>query len=166
MSDFFDRQFGLLTPWSHVPHLVLTNSDNMSFSDRWYNAALSMCDWIVRRFLHVPWQTELANKYFSHLAPLPSIDDIVKNVSVILINTHRAVIPPRPAMPGVVYIGGAHIKPPKALPADLQKHLDEAEEGVIYFSFGTYVRATEMPKERMNMFLSKQIQQKYSKWLL
>lgn len=27
--DFFDRQFGLLTPWSHVPHTVSVIISNL-----------------------------------------------------------------------------------------------------------------------------------------
>lgn len=61
----------------------------MSFVERWFNTILSASDWIVRRFIHIPWQTEIAQKYFGHLGPLPSLDDVNKNVSVILINTHR-----------------------------------------------------------------------------
>lgn len=68
-----------------------------------------------------------------------------------------SVLPPRPIMPGTVYIGGAHIKPPKPLPNDLQKYLDESKHGVIYFSFGTYVQVADMPKEKMKIFLSKHI---------
>lgn len=127
----------------------------MSFTQRWYNTIFSLSEWIVRRFVHIPWQTKLSEKYFGHLGPLPSLDDINKNVSLILINSHRSVLPPRPSMPGMILIGGAHIKPPKPLPSDLQQFLDGAKNGAIYFSFGTYVRSSEMPKEKLKMFLGK-----------
>lgn len=127
----------------------------MSFTQRWHNTILSVSDWIIRRFVHIRWQTQLAEKYFGHLGPLPSIDDVNKNVSLMLVNSHRSVLPPRPMMPGVVLIGGAHIKPPKPLPADLKKFLDDAKNGAIYFSFGTYVRSSEMPDEKLKVVLSK-----------
>lgn len=127
----------------------------MTFSQRWYNAFYSTCDWLVRRFVHLPWQTKLAEKHFGHLGPLPSLDDINKNVSLILVNSHRSVLPPRPMMPGTVLIGGAHIKPPKPLPIDIKSFLDKAEHGAIYFSFGTYVRSSEMPKNKLTMILGK-----------
>lgn len=75
-------------------------------------------------------------------------------------------------MPGTVFIGGnqtcdfskdfyiknaikigAHIEDPKPLPKDLQAFLDGAGEGAIYFSFGTYVRSSEMPPDRIKMIL-------------
>lgn len=56
-------------------------------------------------------------------------------------------------MPGLVYIGGAHIKPPRPLPTDLQKFLDESPQGVIYFSLGTVIKGSKMPKEKLDVFL-------------
>lgn len=92
---------GLLTPWSHVPHMALSYTDNMSFSQRWYNTIVSAYDWFCRRYEHLPGQNELIKKHFAHLEPLPSVDDLINNVSLILVNSHRSVSPPRPAMPGV-----------------------------------------------------------------
>lgn len=42
----------------------------------------------------------------------------------------------KPNVPAVIDVGGLHIRPPKPLPLDLQQFLDEASDGVIYFSFG------------------------------
>lgn len=56
-------------------------------------------------------------------------------------------------MPNIISIGGAHIKAPKALPADLQKYLDDAKDGVIYFSLGSIMKSANMPKEKKAMFL-------------
>lgn len=57
-------------------------------------------------------------------------------------------------MPGVVYVGGAHIKPPNALPQNLQDFIDQAEHGVILFSLGAYLQSSEMPKEKIEIFLN------------
>lgn len=85
-SDSFDHSMGLLTPYSHVPHVFLTFSDNMSFTERWYNTMIGLYDWLVQYFVHIPLQNKIAKKYFSHLEPLPSIDDLLKkNQSYLLI---------------------------------------------------------------------------------
>lgn len=152
-SDFFDHQMGLITPWSHVPNLLLNYDDNMNFFERYHNIFVSIMDWLTRQYMHLPYQAEVANKYFADLAPLPSIDFLLKNVSLILVNTHRSVLPPRPAMPGIINVGGAHIKPAKPLPNDLKQFLDEAADGVIYFSLGTILKSSEMPQEKLNIFL-------------
>lgn len=60
-------------------------------------------------------------------------------------------------MPSMVYIGGAHVKPTKPLPADLQVYLDEANHGAIYFSLGSAVNASKLPADSLDMFLGKNL---------
>lgn len=54
---------------------------------------------------------------------------------------------------GLINIGGAHLTPPKRLPNELQKFLDESEHGVVYFSLGTVLKSSQLPKEKMQAFL-------------
>lgn len=49
-------------------------------------------------------------------------------------------------MPNVIPIGGSHIKPAKPLPKDLQKFLDESKDGAIYFSLGSNIESSKLPK--------------------
>ncbi|XP_031622945.1 UDP-glucuronosyltransferase 2B30-like [Contarinia nasturtii] len=53
------------------------------------------------------------------------------------------------------HVGGVHIKPSKPMPSDLQQFLDEVKDGVIYFSFGTFVNASQIPKDKFNVFLAR-----------
>lgn len=58
----------------------------------------------------------------------------------------------------VISIGGAHIKPSKPLPNDLQKFLDSAEaaeHGVIYFSLGSILHTSKLPKNLIQTFLGR-----------
>lgn len=155
ISDFFDRNMGLLTPYSHVSHTILSYTDEMSFTERCYNTVVSLYDWILRRWVHIPAQNEIAKRHFAHLEPLPSVDDLIKNVSLILANAHRSIFHPRPSMPTLINIGGAQIKMPKPLPVYLKKYLDESKHGVIYFSLGTVVQSSKMPKEKLKAILGK-----------
>lgn len=58
-------------------------------------------------------------------------------------------------MPNIVNIGGAHIKEKKDLPNDIQTFLDEATDGAIFFSLGTFVKSSRLPKEQLDAFLCK-----------
>jgi glucuronosyltransferase len=150
-----DRAMGSLTPYSFVPHLVLYNyDDKMTFFQRSYNFLFSMFDVLYRRFSYLPQMEVMAKEHFSLLdGPLPSVTDLEKSISMILVNSHFSMISPRPLMPGMVNIAGAHVKPSKALPSDLKEFLDNAEHGVIYMSLGAFVQSSMMPKETMTTIL-------------
>jgi len=62
--DNIDHAMGILTPWSFIPHLVLSHTDRMTFSQRAYNAYLSLYDAIMRRWVYLPKMQKLAEKYF------------------------------------------------------------------------------------------------------
>lgn len=57
---------------------------------------------------------------FIHVGAVPSILELEKNISFRIINTHESMQFVRPKMPGLTYVAGIHIKPPKELPADVQ----------------------------------------------
>lgn len=154
---------------------MLTYSDKMTFTERWHNVAVGFYDWFIRKFVFLPSEEEFTRRFFAHLEPLPSMDELLQKVAVILVNSHRALSPPRPSMPcknyypnseqfvlkyfynnrflAIINIGGAHLKPPKPLPNDLQQFLDDAKHGVIYFSLGTVVKSSLLPKEKIQIFL-------------
>ncbi|XP_053673814.1 UDP-glucosyltransferase 2-like [Anopheles nili] len=156
-SDFFDRIMGTQTPWSFVPHMVLSFDDDMSYADRMYNAIVSLTDYAYRYFWYLPEQDTIAQEAFGYLArtkgPLPSVYELEQSISVILVNHHPILSTPRPTIRGLVDIAGAHIRSPKPLPDDLQKFMDEAQHGVIYFSLGAYMQSAQMPIEKRNAIL-------------
>lgn len=102
MASYLDHEMGLLTPTSHVSNTILSYTDNMSFTQRWFNTLLGIYDWYIRRTVHIPLQNQLMKQYFAHLEPLPTIDELRKNISVTFVNAHRSFAYPRPSMPGLV----------------------------------------------------------------
>lgn len=79
---------------------MLPYSDEMTFIQRMYNTYVTVYDWIIRRFVYIPAEEALVKKHFSHLEPLPALDELIHSVSLNFVNTHRALSPPRPSMPG------------------------------------------------------------------
>lgn len=154
-ADFMDRAMGLMTPWSFVPHPILLYVDDMTFSQRCYNFLISLTDAVIRKYYYLPRQDKLAKKYFAAIEgpeSFPSVNELEKSISVMLINSHMSTSPPRPSISGLVNVAGAHIKPAKPLPADIQRFLDGATEGAIFFSLGSYVKSSDMPKDKLKAF--------------
>ncbi|XP_068085820.1 UDP-glycosyltransferase UGT5 [Anabrus simplex] len=71
-----------------------------------------------------------------------------------MVNTHPSFDNPRPLVPSVVNVAGIHVKEPKPLPKDLQEYLDNAKEGVIFFSLGTNLQSQKLKEEKRQAILS------------
>lgn len=152
-ADFMHNAQGQITPWSHVPHFLSYSTDKMTFLERLENVFVSLYDVIGRKLHYLPKMTELARTAFRKLenqqgGKLPSVEELEKKISVHLMNSHPALSYPRPKMPGMVDIAGVHIKPSNPLPSDIQKFLDDATEGAILVSFGTFLQSSLMPSEK------------------
>ncbi|CRK94411.1 CLUMA_CG007918, isoform A [Clunio marinus] len=149
-STVIDRTMGLFTPLSHVPHHALTHVDSkMTFGQRAYNAYISTYESFIRRFSYIPKQNKIAKKYFSEgvEGELPHVATMEKKIALTLVNSHSSIENPRPTMPSQVNIGGAHIRRILALPADVNEFLKTAENGFIFFSFGTFLKTDAIPNE-------------------
>lgn len=128
----------------------------MSFIERWYNALVSIADWTIRRWITIPAHNRIARKHFGHLGyDIPTIDELHQNVSIIFVNSHRSLAPPRPSLPHIIDIGGSHIEPVKPLPSDIKGFLDAASDGAIYVSFGTFLQSSKMPRAKIDALFGK-----------
>ncbi|XP_052756594.1 UDP-glycosyltransferase UGT5-like [Galleria mellonella] len=86
---------------------------------------------------------------------IPSFNDVNYNVSLVLGNSHvslgQAIRLPQNYKP----IGGYHIDTDvKPLPEDLKKLLDNAKNGLIYFSMGSNLKSKDLPDELKRGFLN------------
>lgn len=78
------------------------------------------------------------------------MDEMKKNISLVLINTHFSQGNVRPNVPAFIEIGGIQAKPqPSLLPNHLQTLLDNSMNGAIYFSMGTNVKSTDLSDENL-----------------
>nr|XP_029709428.1 UDP-glucuronosyltransferase 1-9-like [Aedes albopictus] len=156
-TDYIDRSFGMITPLSFVPHFFTEFTDEMNFYERCYNVILTVYDWAYRKFVYLPQHNAVAKQYFgtpnNAAEGLPSVEELEKNVSVILSNNHIISFRPRPKMIGMVDIAGLHIRPPNDLPQDIKEFVESSTKGTIYINFGTFLRSSAMPPDTLEVFL-------------
>ena len=55
--------------------------------------------------------------------------------------------------PNTIEIGGIHCREGQPLPTDLKQFLDNHPEGVVYVSFGSTVKPSQMSEEKRQMFI-------------
>lgn len=115
-------------------------SDQMSFMQRLHNQMTFILMNIARPVLNV--KAKLQSSYeLMFVNSDNSLEELTKNVSMILTNSHPSQTASIPLLPNIIEIGGLPIRPEtvQALPNDLQLYLDGAESGAIYFALGTIV---------------------------
>jgi UDP-glucoronosyl and UDP-glucosyl transferase len=117
-----DWSTGFLTPWTFVPHHLSPYTNEMTFIQRCYNTFVNVYDHLMRKFNYIRAQNKLAKVYFSEgiKGIIPSVQEMEKNVDLTLVNGHRSFFEPRPKMPGLIDITGAHIRPALGLPEEMK----------------------------------------------
>lgn len=115
----------VLFPWSNdrmgnpdnpsfIPVQGTSFSDQMSFSERLRNFLANVA---FNTVFNVAERIVTEGYVSKHIGNgVPPLSDIARNTSLLLVNTHFSLNRPRPLVPGVVEVGGLHLKPPKKLP--------------------------------------------------
>ncbi|KAJ8910847.1 hypothetical protein NQ315_015582 [Exocentrus adspersus] len=143
ISNFYHKTMGNPIHPVLYPELLLPFERDLKFSERVLSTLYVIYQFISNHDSSL--DDNIARKHFGE--ELPPLHQIIRNVSMVFVNTHP-VFNVRPLGPGFVRIGGGiHVEPPKPLPKKLKSYLDLANEGVIYFSLGTNVRSHHLTKE-------------------
>ncbi|XP_075984344.1 UDP-glucosyltransferase 2-like [Anticarsia gemmatalis] len=86
---------------------------------------------------------------------LPSYSEAAYNGSFMFINSHPSLGGAIPLPQNAFNIAGYHVADkPKPLPKDLQTIMDEAKDGVIYFSLGSFMSSDGMTDEMKASFIN------------
>ncbi|XP_063822363.1 UDP-glucosyltransferase 2-like [Ostrinia nubilalis] len=129
---------------AYVPNMVLPMTDTMSFLERFENA-LVLFGYELWYELAIRWKEQrVLEKKFGRL---PRLEEIGKNASVILVNTHHSLNGVRELPPSVVEVGGIHLhnRTMQPLPRELKQWIEEAQDGFIVFSFGSLIKGSTLP---------------------
>lgn len=88
------------------------------------------------------------NLLFKTFGPsFPSVEEVERNLDLILVNSNEIIEKPRPISHKIKYIGGMGKKQAKPLSKEFDEILDSAPKGVVLFSFGTQVPTKKVPIE-------------------
>lgn len=142
---------------STVLHEFAMNRNPKSFFGRMLNLYYSVYDIFFWRFWYLSKQEAMVEKYLKDIlpSPMPSLVELQKNASLVLMNAYFSVDTPTAYLPNFIEVGGLHLKESdNKLPDDLKKILDESKHGVIYVNFGSNVQSSELPEEKRDAFLN------------
>ncbi|KAK9870194.1 hypothetical protein WA026_006278 [Henosepilachna vigintioctopunctata] len=141
MTNFFVGNPNMV----YVPNIMFPVFPN-TFIKRLYTVTVNIAMQLSIKFFIYPSQREILRKY---LPECPPLEDIQKNVSLVLLNSHFSIEPPRPLVPNAIQIGGFHLDQKKKLPQEIKDYLDTAQQGAILFSLGTNVRISTFKEDKL-----------------
>ncbi|XP_059470072.1 UDP-glucosyltransferase 2-like [Neocloeon triangulifer] len=147
MGGFYwtNHAVGNPVPTSYVTNSVLPFTSKMTFWERLVNTAFSLYWDLGSEILYFPKQEKLKDEIFG--PGVPSVKELRKSASLVLVNNHYSFNYPRPLVPAFVEVGGMHVKPAtKPLPKDIKEWLDGAKDGAIYFTMGSIMNCSLFPE--------------------
>ncbi|XP_044746163.1 UDP-glycosyltransferase UGT5-like isoform X3 [Coccinella septempunctata] len=114
------------------------NKPVAAFGDKIRSLYFTTLGCLMHRFVIYPMSDRIARKYFG--SDMPYIRDVVKNASLLMVNVNPIFSDGRPNVPNVIEFFNVHNTRSEGMSRDLKQILDNAKEGVVYFSLGTNVR--------------------------
>lgn len=150
-----------------VPYQIFSISEVMNFKERFLNFLFNISDYLLDMWIDYLMTVDYESVFPSD--KYRSYQEMKNNVSLLLINTHfsdTGII--RPLLPNEIEIAGIQIKTkPAPLTSELKTFLDEAKDGVILWTFGSYVNISSTQPEKVDTMLkvlSKLQQRVIMKW--
>lgn len=150
----------VLLPWAnyrvanpdnpaYIPNFFSPYSNNMCFKERLLNTINYILTNIASIF-YLRKSDIIVKQHFGN--DYPPLEDILKNTSLLMVNSFPVLTGARPTVPQVVQIGGIHLKPVKRLPQDIEKFINKSKHGVVYFSMGSMVKLSTLPEDKFLAF--------------
>ncbi|XP_046678525.1 UDP-glycosyltransferase UGT5-like isoform X1 [Homalodisca vitripennis] len=139
---------------AYVPDFSLAHSNRMTFYERAINSYSILKTLYLYHYEYLPSLDTYTRQMF--LDPtLPPVVDMLRNTSLVVNNAHRTVHYAQPYTPNLLPVGGIHLSRQRTpLPKEMKQFLDEAKNGVIYFSLGSFVPDHLLPKEYFDNFIN------------
>merc|ERR1712136_244946 len=134
----------------YVPNPLMDMSDRMSLPQRIIN---TVSTFMVDHFFRQQQKSPIHAVVKTVLPHCPPMDDIEKEISLVLTNSHPIFHYPRTMTPEMIEIGGIHCKPANPLPPALDEFVGDHEPGFIIFGVGSALNMNDMPEFMIDAFV-------------
>lgn len=155
-TGWLNMAVGNYDPWSSVPNQFLHAHPEMTFNNRFNNVLLNIYEYFEVTQRLIPEGDRLMKKHFP--TNMKSLQQVMKNdVSLGFVNDHFTLSLPRTHSPNLIEIGGIHMSAldtHATLDGEFKAFMDSSKSGVIVFSLGSLLKASELKKRERDAFIS------------
>ncbi|XP_063704743.1 LOW QUALITY PROTEIN: UDP-glycosyltransferase UGT5-like [Culicoides brevitarsis] len=152
LAYFLEYYIGAFAHDSFVTNPMLTVDPKITFFIRMKNTVVNWVFRILMRFNF--WTQEDTYKELFPSVEGSLWDAISDSVQLMLVNSHFSLDRPMPYMTNMIEVGGMQISDEiNDLPNDLQKFMDSATDGVIYFCMGSTLKLKELDSVKKNSII-------------
>ncbi|XP_046443557.1 UDP-glycosyltransferase UGT5-like isoform X2 [Daphnia pulex] len=141
---------GAPADYASVPLMLAEYDEQMTFTQRLINTFSGEFMKYFRNFYIFTKLDAIVQREFPGVK---SIVELEGDASLYITNTHPVTNWPRSLPPTILSIGALHARPTKQLPPALKTFADEAKDGFIVFTLGSFVSVSTMPKETVDTFI-------------
>ncbi|KAJ8720262.1 hypothetical protein PYW07_012305 [Mythimna separata] len=146
LMPYHYQRFGIPYNPAYVPFHFLEGGTKPTLYQR---VERTIVDFYFRQLNHYYTQRTNQNSLAKYFDDIPPLEDLAREIKFLLIYQHFILTGSRLFPSNVIEIAGFHVVDAKPLTGDLKKFVDEAEHGVIFISFGSVVRASTMPADKV-----------------
>ncbi|KRT85102.1 Glycosyltransferase [Oryctes borbonicus] len=139
---------------AYIPNYFTMFLPKMGFGDRFFNTMTYIITKIGFEVQSNKQSNAVVKKFFG--PQLPDLDDLARNVSLVLVNSHFSTHQSRPVVPNFVEVAGLHIDGNATLTKHYEEILktDTKIEGIIYLSFGSMIVTESFSEEVLLAFFN------------
>lgn len=142
--------------FSYIKDFNLNAGKSLNFQNRILNTLFGLNGLFIEPIMYIPRLEKLMDTYFQYpgYENRPTMTEMLKNISLSLIDSDVAILSPRPYVPNFIEVPGIHIQPTKKMSKTLQNFMDSANAGVVYLNFGTILSVAKLSKPSLEVLLN------------
>ncbi|XP_039757363.1 uncharacterized protein LOC120631751 [Pararge aegeria] len=145
------NRFGIPSNPSFVPFHFLEGGTRPTFFQRIERIVL---DVYFKTLFYFISQRNNQNELAKYYDDIPPLEDLAREIKFLLLYHNFVLTGSRLFPANVKEVGGYHVREAKPLSGDLLKFFEESEHGVIYVSFGSVVKSSTMPADKVKDVLN------------
>nr|ASX93996.1 UDP-glycosyltransferase UGT42D1 [Zygaena filipendulae] len=144
------KRFGIPNNPSYVPYHFLGGGTKPTLYQRIERLVF---DFLINNLYYYICQKSNQESLAKYFDDIPPLEDLAREIKFLLLYQNFVLTQSRLFPSNVIEVGGYHVTKAKPLTGELKTFMENANNGVIYISFGSLVKDTDLTPEKIQAIL-------------